>query len=62
VQEGQELRPDQAAQKPTVCWDGDENDFHTLGTPVSCSHSALAGLALSVCVCVCVCVCSYGGP
>jgi hypothetical protein len=42
VQEGQELRPDQADQKPTVCWDGDENDFHTLGTPVSCSRRALA--------------------
>merc|ERR1711879_392900 len=24
------LRPDQSASMPTVCWDGDENDFHTL--------------------------------
>merc|ERR1711941_44433 len=30
MQEGQELRPDQTARMPTVCWDGDENDFHTL--------------------------------
>merc|ERR1711941_166417 len=30
MQEGQELRPDQSASMPTVCWDGDENDFHTL--------------------------------
>merc|ERR1711974_201019 len=27
MQEGQELRPDQSASMPTVCWDGDENDF-----------------------------------
>jgi len=33
MQEGQELHPDQTARMPTVCWDGDENDFHTLGTP-----------------------------
>jgi len=36
LREGHEVHPNQAANQPQVCWDGDENDFHTLGWLLAC--------------------------